>query len=226
MYKIIDLGKSIDKDGKIKKEKVAVRYRNNLFLYMQRKLNMLMYHQGKFFQYPHHLFHLYIPILLQEQRSDLLILYAQPQAVPCLLPEAPIVSSGAEEAIARSTGRMVVAEENGAVVGLDSTHIKIKTKKGKEKTYELNSFKVTNAKTISTQHTPIVSMGDEIKKGDVIADNASTKNGQLALGKNLRVAFMCCDGLNFEDSIVISERLVSDDVFTSIFFHVLKIRFS
>ena len=213
LYKIIDLGKSIDKDGKIKKEKVAVRHRNQIVFVDASEVEYVDVSSRQIFSVSTSL----IPFVHTNLAARATFgSTAQPQAVPCFLPEAPIVSSGAEEAIARSTGRMVVAEDNGTVVGLDSTYIKIKTKKSKEKTYKLNSFKVTNAKTISTQHTPIVSMGDEVKKGDVIADNATTKNGQLALGKNLRVAFMCCNGLNFEDSIVISERLVSDDVFTSI----------
>ena len=212
-YKILDLGKDVDENGKIKKGNVAVRNRGKIVFIESKEVDYVDVSSKQIFSVATSLIP-FVHINMAARASFGSTM--QPQALPCLLPEAPIVASGAEESIARATGRLVIAEENGVVVGVDSSHIKTKTKRNKEITYELNVFKVTNAKTVSTQHTPIVSLGDEVKKGDVIADNATTSNGQLALGKNLRVAFMCHRGLNFEDSVIVSERLVTDDVFTSI----------
>ena len=139
----------------------------------------------------------------------------QQQAIPCLRPEAALVSTGYGKEFARTTGRLVIAKEQGEVTSVDANHIRVKTAKGSE-TYPLEVFKLAGkAYTFANHQRPIVSHGQKVKKGDVLADTASTANGEVAFGKNLRVAFLAYDGGTFEDSIIISERLVRDDVFTS-----------
>lgn len=138
----------------------------------------------------------------------------QRQAVPCLRPEAPLVGTGLEGKVARDSGRIIIAEEDGVIKYVDSQKI-ILSAKNKEKTYKLLNFHRSNDFTLIHQR-PIVSLGQKVKKGEVLADCASTDKGELALGKNILVAFMSWAGATYEDSIVISERLVKDDVYTSV----------
>ncbi len=139
----------------------------------------------------------------------------QRQAVSCVKPEAPLVATGAEEKAARDSGQVVLAKEDGEVVEVDASHIVVKDSKGKNNRYNLHSFVRSNQYSSITQK-PIIKKGDKVKKGDVLADGASTKNGQMALGQNLVVAFLSFYGNNFEDAIVLSEKLVQDDRFTSV----------
>ena len=139
----------------------------------------------------------------------------QRQAVPCIKPEAPIVSTGMEEAAAKDSGYAVVAEQSGIVAEADGRHIVVKDDKGKKIKYELINFVRSNQYS-SLHQKPIVMPGDTIKKGQVIADGPAIDNGVLALGQNLLVAFMSWYGFNYEDAIVISERLVKNDTFSSI----------
>ena len=147
----------------------------------------------------------------------------QRQAVACIKPQAPLVSTGIEERAARDSGQVVVASEDGAVSAVDAEHIAIVTSdkrhtsdKGQgTKTYKLNNFLRSNQFTSMSQQ-PLVAKGQKIKKGDAIADGSATQNGNLALGQNLLVAFVSWGGANFEDAIIISERLVREDRFTSI----------
>lgn len=138
----------------------------------------------------------------------------QKQAVPCILPEAPLVATGIEERAARDTGRLVIAPEDGTIVAVDATKIILKGKK--EHTFKLVSFSRTNNFTAFHQR-PIVDLNQKVKKGDVLADASSSDNGQAALGQNILVAFMSWSGSNYEDAIIISERLVKESKFTSIF---------
>ena len=140
----------------------------------------------------------------------------QRQAVPCLNPEWPRVATGMEERAARDSGRMVVAEEAGVVSFVDATRVVITPDEGRgEHAYNLRVFVRSNQDTVF-HHRPLVVKGARVKKGDVLADNSSTSEGALALGKNIRVAFMPWRGWNYEDAIVISERLVRDDVLSSL----------
>jgi DNA-directed RNA polymerase subunit beta len=139
----------------------------------------------------------------------------QKQAVPCVNPEVPLVATGWEEKAARDSGRLLMADEAGQVKHVDADKIVLKTPKGKNKTYHLISFLRSNDFTVIGQR-PLVEIGQEVKKGQILADTTSTQNGQLALGKNVLVAFLAWGGANFEDAIIISERLVRDDVFTSV----------
>ncbi len=139
----------------------------------------------------------------------------QKQATPVLTPEAPLVATGVEAHAARSTGRLAVALEAGEVTYVDARKVVITNKEGKKRDYKLQGLTQTNQNSAFLQR-PSVRVGDKVKKGDVIADNASTDQGQLALGQNARIAFMSWNGANYEDAIIISERLVQDSKFTTV----------
>lgn len=141
----------------------------------------------------------------------------QRQAVPLLISEAPVVGTGMEYVAARDSGAVVIAKKSGIVESVDASRIVVKTTEdgGGVDIYNLVKFQRSNQATCINQ-VPIVNVGDSIKKGDVIADGQCTDLGELALGKNVIVAFMPWGGYNFEDAILISERLVKEDVFTSI----------
>jgi DNA-directed RNA polymerase beta subunit len=132
----------------------------------------------------------------------------QKQAVPLIRPEAPLVATGMEELAAPYSGRIIMAEEPGVVMAVDATKITIKSDKtGKDRIYSLVNFQRTNAFNAFHQR-PTVSLGQKIKKGDLLADTSTTDNGQIALGQNMRVAFMSWNGSNYEDAIILSERLL------------------
>ncbi len=151
----------------------------------------------------------------------------QRQAVPLLMPETPIVGTGMEGKVARDSGTVVISEVDGVVEKVDAEKIVVRVKENiddphqiligeaERKIYYLKKFERTNQNTCVNQR-PLVSEGDEVKKGDVLADGAATQFGELGLGRNVLVAFMPWNGYNFEDAIIISEKLVRDDVFTSI----------
>ncbi|MBU6323139.1 MAG: DNA-directed RNA polymerase subunit beta [Patescibacteria group bacterium] len=139
----------------------------------------------------------------------------QKQATPCLIPEAPLVATGIEGHAARNTGRLITAEEAGEVSFVDARRIAVKNKDGKAKEYRLQGLTQTNQNSAFSQR-PSVRLGDKVKKGDVIADASSSDRGQMALGQNARVAFMSWSGANYEDAIIISERLVEQSKFTTV----------
>ena len=139
----------------------------------------------------------------------------QKQAVPCILPEAPLVATGAEENAARDSGRIIIAEEAGTVTYVDARRVSVKNSKGEEHSYPLVNFSRSNSFTMFHQR-PAVSIGDKVKRGATLADTSTSENGQLALGQNVRVAFMSWAGANYEDAIIISERLAKKARFTSI----------
>ena len=138
----------------------------------------------------------------------------QRQAVPLLVSEAPIVGTGVEYIAARDSGSTVVCKADGVVEYADGKKIIVKNAKGKD-TYYLADFERTNAST-ALNHHPIVKKGDKVHTGEVIADGPSTDRGELALGKNMTVAFMTFNGYNYEDAVILNERLVKDDVYTSL----------
>jgi len=145
----------------------------------------------------------------------------QRQAVPLLQPEAPLVGTGLEDVVARDSGSAIAARRSGIVDQIDATRIVVRATEETDPTkpgidiYRLKKFQRSNQSTCINQR-PLVKVGDAVKQGDIIADGPSTHLGELALGKNALVAFMPWNGYNFEDSILISERIVRDDVFTSI----------
>ena len=149
----------------------------------------------------------------------------QRQAVSCVKPQAPLVGTGIEERAAMDSGQVITALDDGIVTAVDAEHIAIESRnmkhetrnknKSETKIYRLNNFLRSNQYTSMSQQ-PLVAKGDKVKKGQALADGAATQNGNLALGQNLLVAFLSWGGANFEDAIIISERLVKDDRFTSI----------
>ncbi|MDP2830502.1 MAG: DNA-directed RNA polymerase subunit beta, partial [bacterium] len=139
----------------------------------------------------------------------------QRQAVPLITAEAPIVGTGIEERAARDSGHIIIADDNGEITKVDGRSIEVKTSEGKIKKYQLNKFLRSNASTCINQR-PIINKGDKIKKGDVLTDSSAIDKGELSLGRNVLVAFMTWHGFNFEDAIIISERLVKEDVYSSI----------
>jgi DNA-directed RNA polymerase subunit beta len=145
----------------------------------------------------------------------------QRQAVPLMITQAPLVGTGLEYRAAVDTGDVVLAEEAGTIVDVDADRIVVETKDGRDD-YTLTKFMRSNQGTLIHQK-PIVALGDRVKTGQVLADGSSTDNGELALGANVLVAFMPFEGYNFEDAIVISERLVKEDVLSSIHIHEYEI---
>ena len=140
----------------------------------------------------------------------------QKQALPCVIPEMPLVATGIEELASKNSGRLVVSEVAGVVSYVDAKKIIVKDDKSKDHTYPLVTFSRTNNFSIFHQR-PVVSLGDKIKKGDLLADTSTTDRGQIALGQNALVAFMSWNGANYEDAIILSEKLVKDSKFTSIY---------
>ncbi len=138
----------------------------------------------------------------------------QRQAVPLLQTEAPLIGTGVEYIAARDSGSTIVAKADGVVEYADSKKIIVKNAKDKD-VYYLANFERSNAESC-INHSPIVNIGDKVHRGEVIADGPSTDKGELALGKNMVVAFMTCNGYNYEDAVVLNERLVKDDVYTSL----------
>jgi DNA-directed RNA polymerase subunit beta len=143
----------------------------------------------------------------------------QRQAVPLLRPEAPLIATGMEKEVAKYSGQVVFARDAGEVVAVDSKHITVAEEGGDEHDYPLMKFVRTNQGTCVNQR-PVVSKGDKVKRGQVIADGSATDSGELALGQNILCAFMSWRGYNFEDAVIISDRLVKNDRFTSI--HIEK----
>lgn len=139
----------------------------------------------------------------------------QRQAVPCIKPEPPLVGTGVEKEAAFYSGHMAIADEDGEITEVDGKHIILTTKKLEQFTYNLNKFIRSNASTCINQH-PVVTVGQKVKKGDILSDGPSIKQGELALGQNVLVAYMVWEGFNYEDAVIISERLVQRDSYTSI----------
>ena len=139
----------------------------------------------------------------------------QRQAVPLMITDAPLIGTGMERRAAIDTGDVVVSKIDGTVASVDATHIIVEDRKGELFRADFEKFTRSNQGTMIHQK-PIVRMGQKVAAGDVLADGSSTSNGELALGKNMLVAFMSWEGYNFEDAIIVSERLVKDDVLSSI----------
>ncbi|MBL7057959.1 DNA-directed RNA polymerase subunit beta [Patescibacteria group bacterium] len=149
----------------------------------------------------------------------------QRQAIPLIISESPIVGTGIEARAAKDSGHILIASEDGVVTQVDGFTITIKNKKDEEKIYQLTKFLKSNASTCINQQ-PLVNIGQIIKKGDSLNDSYATENGELALGKNVLIAFMSWEGYNYEDAIIIADTLVHRDTFTSIHIenHTIDIR--
>lgn len=157
-----------------------------------------------------------VPFLENDDASRALMgANMQRQAVPLLVPHSPFVGTGIEHKIAKDSGVGIVAKQDGTVSYVDSLRIVVTDKEGTDHSYQLRKFARSNAST-SINQRPIVKFGEEVKKGDILADGPSMENGELALGQNVTIAYMTWYGYNYEDAIIMSERMVSDDVYTSI----------
>ena len=148
----------------------------------------------------------------------------QKQAIPCIAPEFPLVATGMESRVAQDSGRVVLARQAGTVKAIDARKIVITTDKSKDKDdddYNLITFRKTNDNTVFHQR-PVVAVGDKVRAGDLLADTSSSVDGQLAVGQNVLVAFMSWGGANYEDAIIISERLVKKQIFSSVYIEEFK----
>ena len=157
-----------------------------------------------------------IPFLENDDNSRALMgSNMQKQAVPLMVTDSPIVGTGMEYKAAVDSGVVIIAKNDGRVERVDADHIVITTEDGRKDRYDLIKFKRTNQGTCFNQR-PLVSVGQEIKAGDVIADGPATKNGEISLGKNALIGFMTWEGYNYEDAVLLNEKLVRDDVYTSL----------
>ena len=139
----------------------------------------------------------------------------QRQAVPLITAEAPLVGTGVEVEAARDSGHIIIAEDDGEIAKVDGASIEVRGKNSKVQNYRLNKFLRSNASTCINQR-PIVNRGDKVKKGQVLTNSSAIDNGELSLGRNVLVGFMTWQGFNYEDAVIISERLVEKDIYSSI----------
>ena len=217
-FTIAQANSLIDKDGKFTEELVSCRQNLNFILAKPENIDYIDVSPKQLVSVAASL----IPFLENDDANRALMgSNMMRQAVPLLKPEAPLVGTGIESDVALDSGVTIVARRDGVVDKIDGKRIVIKASAEKDYSksgvdiYNLQKFKRSNQNTCINQK-PLVRVGDKVKSGDIIADGPSTKIGELALGKNVTVAFMPWQGYNFEDSILISERCVTDDVFTSI----------
>ncbi len=221
-FTIAQANTKIDKNGKIIEELVSCRQNLNFLLSKPETIDYIDVSPKQLVSVAASL----IPFLENDDANRALMgSNMMRQAVPLLKPESPLVGTGIESDVALDSGVTIVAKRDGVVDKIDGKRIVIKvteetdfSKSGVD-IYNLQKFKRSNQNTCINQK-PLVRVGDKVKSGDIIADGPSTKLGELALGKNVTVAFMPWQGYNFEDSILISERCVTDDVFTSV--HIVE----
>ena len=210
-YYITSATINLDKNNKIVDDDVVARLNGDTVMAKKEQIDFIDVSPSQIVSITTSL----IPFLEHDDaRRALMGANMQRQAVPLLTCDSPIVGTGVEHTAAKYAGSSVVAKADGVVEYADSLKIVIKNAKGSD-TYYLADFERSNASTTVNQH-PIVKKGDKVTAGEIIADGPSTQNGELALGKNMTVAFMTCNGYNYEDAVVLNERLVKDDVYTSL----------
>ena len=211
-YHVAQANEQLDAEGHFVRKNVSGRYREETQEYERSKFDYMDVSPKMVFSVATAL----IPFLENDDANRALMgSNMQRQAVPLLTTEAPVVGTGMEEKSAVDSGVCIVAEEAGVVERSASTEIIIRQDDGVKKTYKLTKFLRSNQSNCYNQR-PIVFKGDRVEKGDVIADGPSTSNGEMALGKNPLIGFMTWEGYNYEDAVLLSERLVQDDVYTSV----------
>ena len=217
-YHVAQANAQIDSKGKLTGDLITCRYQGDVLLVSQDKVDYIDVSPKQLVSVAAAL----IPFLENDDANRALMgSNMQRQAVPLIKAEAPLVGTGMEEVVARDSGAAIAARRTGVVDQVDATRIVIRATEEMDPSkpgvdiYRLRKFQRSNQNTCINQR-PLVTVGDQIKSGDIIADGPSTDLGDLALGKNVLVAFMPWMGYNFEDSILLSERVVFDDVFTSI----------
>ena len=211
-YHVAQANEQLDEEGHFVRKNVSGRYREETQEYERSMFDYMDVSPKMVFSVATAL----IPFLQNDDANRALMgSNMQRQAVPLLFTEAPVVGTGMEEKAAVDSGVCVVAEEGGTVERSTSTEITVRQDDGKLKKYKLTKFQRSNQSNCYNQR-PIVFKGDRVEKGEVIADGPSTCNGELGLGKNPLIGFMTWEGYNYEDAVLLSERLVQDDVYTSI----------
>ncbi len=211
-YHVAQANEQLDEEGHFVRKNVSGRYREETQEYERRMFDYMDVSPKMVFSVATAL----IPFLQNDDANRALMgSNMQRQAVPLLFTEAPAVGTGMEEKAAVDSGVCVVAEEGGTVERSTSTEITVRQDDGKLKKYKLTKFQRSNQSNCYNQR-PIVFKGDRVEKGEVIADGPSTSNGELGLGKNPLIGFMTWEGYNYEDAVLLSERLVQDDVYTSV----------
>ena len=211
-YHVAQANAEIDENGYFVKNTVSGRYREETSEFDKSMIDLMDVSPKMVFSVATSM----IPFLQNDDANRALMgSNMQRQAVPLLTTEAPVVGTGIENKAAIDSGVCVVAEEDGVVLSSESNRIVVKGDDGKVHEYALTKFARSNQSNCYNQR-PIVLKGDQVKKGDVIADGPSTENGEIALGKNPLIGFMTWEGYNYEDAVLLSERLVRDDVYTSV----------
>jgi len=209
----------IDSKGKIVEDQVAVRYKREFIFAPSKEVEYIGVAPEQIVGITTAM----IPFLEHDDANRALMgANMQRQSVPLLKPEAPIVGTGFEVNVANDSRTLVTAENPGKVVKVSADEIMIQRPGGKKDLYKLLTFSRSNQDTLIHQR-PVVKVGDKLKAGDILADGSATDNGELALGRNLLVAMMPWEGYNYEDAIILSERLVKQDLFTSIHIERLEV---
>ncbi|MBI5449175.1 DNA-directed RNA polymerase subunit beta [Candidatus Gottesmanbacteria bacterium] len=205
-------GIAVDEHGFIMEERIPVRYKGEFLEADAAVVEFVDVTPRQVVGAPASL----IPFIAHDEANRALMgTHMQCQAVPLLAPQAPIVGTGMETAIAQTMGRVIKASDEGTVTYADGSRIVFKSKDGEEETYSLEKFKRSAQSTCYNQHV-LVKTGEKVKKGQTLIEGPANEGAELALGSNLVIAYMSFDGLGYEDAIVISDRLVRDDVLTSV----------
>ena len=211
-FHVAQANAEIDENGYFVRNTVSGRYREETSQFDKSQIDLMDVSPNMVFSVATSM----IPFLQNDDCTRALMgSNMQRQAVPLLMTEAPVIGTGIENKTACDSGVCVVAEEDGVVLSSESNRILVRETSGKVHEYKLTKFSRSNQSNCYNQR-PIVFKGDEVKAGDVIADGPSTSNGEIALGKNPLIGFMTWEGYNYEDAVLLSERLVRDDVYTSI----------
>ncbi len=211
-YTIAQANERVDENGKFIKERITCRHRSEIVEVDRERVDYVDVSPKMMVSVATAM----IPFLENDDANRALMgANMQRQAVPLLIPEAPIVATGIEYKAACDSGVVLVAEEDGVVTRVSANEVSVRYASGRTKSYRLIKFLRSNQGTCINQK-PIVFAGEEFKKGDVLADGPSTCFGEISLGRNVLIGFMTWEGYNYEDAILINERLVRDDVFTSI----------
>ena len=211
-YIIAQASEPVDENGKFVNDRIRVRIREEITVADRDKVQFVDVSPKQLVSVAAAM----IPFLEHDDvKRSLMGSNMQRQAVPLLMPEAPIVGTGIEYRAAKDSGTTVTAKNAGVVEKVTGDEIIIRNQKDELDTYKLRKFKRTNGGTCINQR-PVVVRGEKVKEGDLIADGPSTKDGEMALGRNVVIAFTTWEGYNYEDAILINERLVKEDVYTSI----------
>ena len=211
-YIIAQASEPLDEEGRFVNDRIRVRCLNEIIEVEKEKVDYVDVSPKQLVSVAAAM----IPFLEHDDANRALMgANMQRQAVPLMITDSPIVGTGIEYRAAKDSGVVVIADEDGEVTRVVADEITIKNNKGEEKKYHLRKFKRTNGATCINQR-PIVKKGETVKRGDIIADGPATDKGEMALGKNLLIAFTTWEGYNYEDAILLNERLVKEDVLTSI----------